>query len=70
MALLISVYNLLYLLANALISLLELTCKTTAKLLNIDYSTACAGVCTILFSFAGAFVFLLVLFLKLKFNLI
>lgn len=70
MTLLIGVYNLFYLLANALISLLELTCKTTAKLLNIDYSTACAGVCAVLFSFAGAFAFLLVLFLKLKFNLI
>lgn len=70
MTLLIGIYNLFYLLANALISLLELTCKTTAKLLNIDYSTACASVCTILFSFAGAFVFLLVLFLKLKSNLI
>ena len=70
MTLLISVYNLFYLLANALISLLELTCKATSKLLDIDYSTACAGVCTVLVSFAGAFVFLLVLFLKLKFNLI
>ena len=70
MTLLIGVYNLFYLLANALISLLELTCKTTAKLLNIDYSTACTGVCTVLVSFAGAFAFLLVLFLKLKFNLI
>ena len=70
MTLLISVYNLLYLLANALISLLELTCKTTAKLLNIDYSTACTGVCTILVSFAGASLLLIVLFLKLKFNLI
>lgn len=70
MTLLISVYNLLYLLASALVSLLELTCKTTAKLLNIDYSTACTGVCTVLVSFVGAFVFLLVLFLKLKLNLI
>ena len=70
MTLLISVYNLFYLLANALISLLELTCKATSKLLGIDYSTACTGVCTILVSFAGAFVFLLVLFLKLKLNLI
>lgn len=70
MALLIGVYNLFYLLANALISLLELTCKTTAKLLNIDYSTACAGVCTVLLSVAGAGLLLIVLFIKLKFNLI
>lgn len=70
MTLLISVYNLFYLLASALISLLELTCKTTAKLLSIEYSTACAGVCTVLVSFAGAGLFLLVLFFKLKFNLI
>ena len=70
MTLLISVYNLFYLLANALISLLELTCKATSKLLGIKYSTACTGVCTILVSFAGSFVFLLVLFFKLKFNLI
>lgn len=70
MTLLISVYNLFYLLASALISLLELTCKATSKLLGIDYSTACTGVCTVLVSFTGAFVFLLVLFLKLKFNLI
>ena len=70
MTLLISVYNLFYLLASALISLLELTCKATSKLLNIEYSTACAGVCTILVSFAGASLFLLVLFLKLKLNLI
>ena len=70
MTLLISVYNLFYLLASALISLLELTCKVTAKLLGIEYTTACTGVCTVLVSFAGAFAFLLVLFLKLKFNLI
>ena len=70
MTLLIGAYNLFYLLASALISLLELTCKTTAKLFNIDYSTACAGVCTILVSFAGAGLLLIVLFLKLKFNLI
>ena len=70
MTLLIGIYNLFYLLANALISLLELTCKTTAKLLNIDYSTACTGVCTILVSFAGASLLLIVLFLKLKLNLI
>ena len=70
MTLLISVYNLFYLLANVLISLLELTCKTTAKLLGIDYSTACTGVCTILVSFAGAGLLLIVLFLKLKLNLI
>ena len=70
MTLLIGIYNLFYLLASALVSLLELTCKTTAKLLNIDYSTACAGVCTILFSSAGASLLLIVLFLKLKFNLI
>lgn len=70
MTLLIGAYNLFYLLASALISLLELTCKTTAKLFNIDYSTACAGVCTILFSLAGAGLLLLVLFLKLKLNLI
>ena len=70
MTLLISVYNLFYLLANALISLLELTCKTTSKLLGIEYSTACIGVCTVLLSFAGAGLLLIVLFLKLKFNLI
>lgn len=70
MTLLIGVYNLFYLLASALISLLELTCKVTSKLLGIDYSTACAGVCTVLVSFAGAGLFLLVLFLKLKLNLI
>jgi hypothetical protein len=70
MTLLISVYNLFYLLVSGLISLLELTCKVTSKLLGIDYSTACAGVCTVLVSFAGAGLFLLVLFLKLKFNLI
>lgn len=70
MTLLIGVYNLFYLLASALVSLLELTCKTTAKLLNIDYSTACASVCTVLVSFAGAGLLLIVLFLKLKFNLI
>ena len=70
MTLLISVYNLLYLLANALISLLELTCKVTSKLLGIKYSTACASICTILVSFAGAGLLLIVLFLKLKLNLI
>lgn len=70
MALLIGVYNLFCLLASALVSLLELTCKTTAKLLDIEYSNACAGVCTILFSFAGAGLLLIVLFLKLKLNLI
>ena len=70
MTLLIGAYNLFYLLANGLISLLELTCKTTSKLLGIEYSTACAGVCAILFSFTGAGLLLIVLFLKLKFNLI
>ena len=70
MTLLISVYNLFYLLANALISLLELTCKATSKLLGINYSTACTGVCTVLVSFAGAGLLLIVLFLKLKLNLI
>lgn len=70
MTLLIAIYNLIRLLANALISLLELTCKATSKLLDIDYSTACAGVGTVLISFTGAGLLLIVLFLKLKFNLI
>lgn len=70
MTLLIGAYNLLGLLDSALISLLELTCKTTSKLLGIEYSTACTGVCTILVSFAGAGLLLIVLFLKLKLNLI
>lgn len=70
MTLLIGAYNLLGLFANALISLLELTCKATSKLLGVEYSTACTGVCTVLVSFAGAGLLLIVLFLKLKLNLI
>lgn len=70
MTLLIGAYNLLGLLANALISLLELTCKGWAWLFNCNIDTARTWVASIIVCLAGTFVFLLVLFLKLKFNLI
>lgn len=70
MTLLISAYNLFYLLANALISLLELTCKGWAWLFDCNIDTARTWVASIIVCLAGTFVFLLVLFLKLKFNLI
>lgn len=70
MTLLISVYNLLGLFANALISLLELTCKSWTWFFNCNIDTARTWVASIIVCLAGTFVFLLVLFLKLKFNLI
>lgn len=70
MTLLISFYNLFGLLANALITLIELACKGWAWLFGCDQETAKTCVASIIVCLAGAFAFLLVLFLKLKFNLI
>lgn len=70
MTLLISVYNLFYLLANGLITLIELACKGWAWLFGCELDTAKTCIASIIICLAGTFVFLLVLFLKLKFNLI
>lgn len=70
MTLLISAYNLLGLFANALITLIELACKGWAWLFSCELDTAKTYVASIIVCLAGTFVFLLVLFLKLKFNLI
>lgn len=70
MTLLISVYNLVDLFANALITLIELACKGWAWLFGCELDTAKTWVASIIVCLAGTFVFLLVLFLKLKFNLI
>ena len=70
MTLLIGIYNLFYLLANALISLLELTCKGWAWIFDCSIDTARTWVASILVCLASFVVIMIVLFLKLKLNLI
>lgn len=70
MTLLIGFYNLFSLIANCLITLIELTCKGWAWLFDCNIDTARTWVASIIVCLAGTFVFLLVLFLKLKFNLV
>lgn len=70
MTLLIGIYNLFGLLANCLISLLELTCKGWAWLFDCKLDTAKTWVAGILVCLASFVVIMIVLFIKLKFNLI